>query len=199
MSVRYAEPVTGRLSEVGPARRGVADAAHPLVRELVAERDTFLAFVRSRVRSGADAEDIFQQALVRAAEHADEVREPDRVRAWFFRILRRALADHHAQWALREAKLATLASDLDEASPEDVAICACSLGQLEHIRPEYADILRRVDIDEEPLVAAAASLNITVNNATVRLHRARKALREQLQTFCGTNSMRACLDCGCND
>src|SRR5688572_32346081 len=74
-----------------------------------------------------------------------------------------------------------------------------SHGQLERIRPEYADVLRRVDIEEEPLSSVAEALGITVNNATVRLHRARKAFREQLQAFCGTASMRACLDCACND
>ena len=79
-----------------------------------------------------------------------------------------------------------------------MAICACSLGQLEHIRPEYADILRHVDIEEQPLSEAAAALGITPNNASVRLHRARKALREQLQSFCGVSSMRACLNCGCD-
>lgn len=64
---------------------------------------------------------------------------------------------------------------------------------------ENAEMLRRVDIEEKPLPGVAEALGITVNNATVRLHRARKALREQLQAFCGTDSMRACLDCACND
>ena len=74
-----------------------------------------------------------------------------------------------------------------------------SLGQLDRIRPEYADMLRRVDIDEERLPEVASSLGITVNNATVRLHRARKALRDQLRSFCGVDSLRACLDCSCDE
>lgn len=168
-----------------------------LVAAFVAERETFLAFVRGRIRSGADAEDIFQQALLLASQHADDVRDPTRARAWFFRILRRVLADHHAQWALRESKLALLAVEIETQTPEEVAVCACSLGQLERIRPEHADILRRVDIGEQSLSDVAGVLGITVNNATVRLHRARKALRDQLQTFCGTDSIRACFDCCC--
>lgn len=172
--------------------------ARSLVDELMAQRESFLAFVRSRVRSGADAEDILQQALVKVAEHAHDVRDPARRRAWFFQILRRTLADHHAQWAMRDSKLATLAADMEEATPEEVALCACILGQLDRLRPDYADVLRRVDISEAPLADVARALGITVNNATVRLHRARTALREQLRDFCGTASMRACLDCGCD-
>jgi RNA polymerase sigma-70 factor (ECF subfamily) len=166
--------------------------------EIMADRETYLAFVRRRVRSGADAEDLFQQALVRATEHVDALREPSRTRAWFFQILRRVIADHHAAWALRESKLAVLAADMSEASPEEVAACACSLGQLERIRPDYADIVRRIDLDEEPLAKVASVLGITTNNATVRLHRARHALRDQLEAFCGTSATGACADCGCD-
>ena len=144
--VGYGEPMTGHdlSSERAPTR------ARSLVDELMGERGSLLAFVRGRVRSGADAEDILQQALVKATEHADDVRDPERRRAWFFQILRRTLADHHAQWAMRESKLATLAADMEEATPEEVAVCACGLGQLNRLRPEYADLLRRVDVEEPP-------------------------------------------------
>jgi RNA polymerase sigma-70 factor (ECF subfamily) len=72
------------------------------------------------------------------------------------------------------------------------------VGQLDSIRSDYAEILRRVDLGDERLADVAAGLGITVNNATVRLHRARKALRDQLRAFCGTDSARACADCGCD-
>lgn len=197
--VRYADEAMSDRPRAEPEVRGIRAEAQALARELMAERESVLAFIRGRIRSGADAEDIFQQALIRAAAHASSLRDPSRTRAWFFQIVRRALADHHARWAVREAKLAALAADLEEQTPEEVAVCGCSLGQLERLRPEYADILRRVDIEEEPLPAVAAALGITVNNATVRLHRSRKALRELLQAFCGSDSMRACLDCACDD
>jgi RNA polymerase sigma-70 factor (ECF subfamily) len=158
----------------------------------------YRAFVRARVPSEADAEDILQQALVKATEHAADLQDLERVRAWFFRIVRRSIADHHAQRAIREAKLALLAADVEEATPEDVAQCGCSLGELERLRPEYADILRRVDVEDEPLAAVAEAMGITANNATVRLHRARKALRERLLELCGTASSRSCSDCDCD-
>ena len=194
--VRYA--VDGMNDRRHGAQLVTDEKAAQVVRTLLADRSTYVAFVRGRVRSGADAEDIVQQALVKATEHANELRDPERTRAWFYRILRRMLADHHARWALRESKLDELSTEMAEATPEEVATCACSLGQLERLRPEYAEILRRVDLDDEPLPAAAAALGITVNNATVRLHRARKALRDQLRDLCGTESARDCLDCGCD-
>jgi hypothetical protein len=40
---------------------------------------------------------------------------------------------------------------------------------------------------------------VTTNNAMVRLHRARRALRSLLQEHCGTTSLRACLSCVCEE
>lgn len=185
-------------AEGGRSRVAGDDRAHALARELLVDRNAFLAFLRRRLPSAADAEDILQQALVKATEHAQDVRDGQRLRSWFFQILRRTLADHHAQRAVRESKLAALAAEMDTSTPRELATCACSLGQLEHIRPEYAEILRRVDIEEQSLSEAAEALGVTVNNAGVRLHRARRALREQLEAFCGTRSIRARLDCNCD-
>ena len=190
-----------RNPEEDPPSRGKVDGVRSdptLIHELMANRSEYLAFVRGRVRSGADAEDILQQAFVKATAHAGDVRDPAKLRAWFYQVLRRTLADHHAAWAVREAKLELLAADLEEATPEEIATCACSLGQLEQMRAEYADLLRRVDIDEEPIQEVAESLGITANNATVRLHRARKALRERILELCGANAAVACRSCNCD-
>ena len=49
--------------------------AHELLVRLANQRPAFLAFVRRRVRSDADAEDLLQQALFKAAEKVDTVRD----------------------------------------------------------------------------------------------------------------------------
>lgn len=173
--------------------------ARDLLRMLGERRPEFLGFVKKRVRSGADAEDLLQQALVRAAEKIEGLRSDDRIDAWFYRVLRNTIADHRAAWATREAKLGELAREAIDATPDEAAICGCSMGVMEKLRPEYATMLRRVDIDEESIENVAASLHISTNNAKVRLHRARKALRDELLSWCGTDSVRACQDCACDD
>lgn len=165
-----------------------------LVRSVTGEREAYLAFLRRRVASPADAEDLLQQALVRAATRVQLLQDPARHRAWFFQILRRAVADHHAR---RERTEEELCEGTEPATAAEPSVCGCSLEQLERLRPEYAEMLRRVDLEEDSLAEVAADLGLTVNNTTVRLHRARKALRERLATTCGTTSARACADCAC--
>jgi RNA polymerase sigma-70 factor (ECF subfamily) len=45
----------------------------------------------------------------------------------------------------------------------------------------------------------ARELGLNANNAMVRLHRARNALRERLASHCGTTTARSCSDCGCEE
>lgn len=167
---------------------------------LARRRDAFLSFVRRRVRSGADAEDLLQQALLKALERVGSLRAGDRLEAWFYRVLRNTIADHHAEGARRESREERLELHAEgaEAPPAEApAVCGCSLGVLETIRPDYAAILRRVDLDGDKLEDTARALHIAPNNAKVRLHRARKSMRSALLSFCGTDSARACLTCDC--
>jgi RNA polymerase sigma factor (sigma-70 family) len=196
------EPVTVARASAKAAPEALAPAARALPRELLVmlaeERSAFLAFVRKRVRSGTDADDLLQQALLKAAERLDTLRDGERVEAWFYRVLRNTIADHHAEWARRESRLELLAREASEAPPEEAAVCGCSLGVLASLHAEYAEILRRVDIDDESLGDVARAMAITPNNAKVRLHRARKALRDALLSYCETDSVRACQSCACD-
>lgn len=160
-------------------------------------RVEFLGFVKKRVWSGADAEDLLQQALLRATERLDGLRESDRLDAWFYRVLRNTIADHMAARATREKKLAELAREATESAPEDAAVCACSLGLLEGLKPEYESIIRHVDLDGDTLSEAATTLGIEPNNAKVRLHRARKSLKDALLHHCGACGRGECEVCCC--
>ena len=190
----------GASASAGPGlpRR---DDAQALLAGLTRGRGRFVAFVRRRVPSDADAEDIVQQGFARAAEKVAELRDGRRIEPWFYRILRRLIADGHARRALGARKLDELAATLQGATPEETASCACALGLLDSLRPDYADILKRVDLDDQSLDQAALALGITANNAGVRLHRARARLRADVEALCGAPgaaaARQACADCDC--
>lgn len=60
--------------------------------------------------------------------------------------------------------------------------------------PTIGDVLRRWG---DAVGEVANEPGLTANNATVRLHRARRALRQRIETVCGTCTEHACLDCTC--
>jgi len=66
------------------------------------------------------------------------------------------------------------------------------------LKPEYAEALRRVEIDGMAVKDYASASGISASNAGVRIFRARKALRVQLARACGTCAEHGCLDCSCD-
>jgi RNA polymerase sigma-70 factor (ECF subfamily) len=170
--------------------------ARALIETLAGERTRFVALARKRVGSAADAEDVVQRAIVRAAERAGSLVDPARARAWFYRILRNTIVDHHR--AKRRDVDDPDAIDAAAAEPiEERSGCACAVHLLSELRPAYAEILRRVDFDGDDPAAVAASLALTTTNFHVRLHRARRALRERVEGHCGVASIAPCLVCNC--
>ena len=80
---------------------GQAAAQSPeVVRALVDNHREFLAFLERRVGSRALAEDILQDAFVRGAREARRAcASEESAVAWFYRVLRNAVIDHHRRRA----------------------------------------------------------------------------------------------------
>ncbi len=152
-------------------------------------------FVAGRV-APADVEDVLQTAAVRAMERAHTLKDPKRVRAWLYQIHRNVIVDFQRK-AASFGRLLEAQPACDEVPPPPSDICSCSLALAKELNPSYASVLSLVDLDGASRREAATILGITVNNATVRLQRARKALREAMLVHCGVQSVGDCFDCRC--
>jgi RNA polymerase sigma-70 factor (ECF subfamily) len=173
------------------------------IEELLARRSAFLSFVERRVGSRELAEEILQDAFARSVEAAADVRNGESIVAWFYRVLRNAVIDAQRKEAARKRANAALAKEavaLEEPVPSpDVrnAICRCVSTVVETLKPEYADAIRLVDLDDAPLARLAEASGITSGNAAVRLHRARQALAREVRRTCGACAEHGCVDCTC--
>jgi RNA polymerase sigma factor (sigma-70 family) len=168
---------------------------------LVAAHREFLRFLERKVGDRATAEDILQSAFVRATTQVEQLRDDEAVIAWFYRILRNAVIDHYRRAGRGAAKLDALARELDDAEQPTLetqdAICRCVGELLDTLKPEYAEALRRIELDGVAVKDYAEQTSITANNAGVRVFRAREALRKQVMRSCGTCAEHGCVDCSC--
>ena len=182
----------------GPLTSAVAPRPEVL-ETLVENHERFLAFLRRRVASREEAEDILQSAFVRSLERGATLRSQESAVAWFYRMLRNALVDHYRRRDVEQRARAELRPAGEPAVDEELmrTVCACAQSLARTLKPEYAQALRRVEIEGASLQAFAEEQGITPNNAGVRLHRARLALRRQVAKSCGTCAVHACLDCTC--
>jgi RNA polymerase sigma factor (sigma-70 family) len=169
---------------------------------LVEHHARFLAFLKPRVGSTEAAEEILQAAFVRGLEKQGSIREGDNAVRWFYRLLRNALVDHYRRRGAEQRGQERLANETGEASDEldgalEGEVCACVTALIPTLKAEYADVLRRVELDGGSVAGVAAELGVTPNNAAVRLHRAREALKKRLEQTCGTCTEHGCLECTC--
>lgn len=166
---------------------------------LLDQHRALLAFVERRVGDRAVAEDLLQQAFVKGLEKGDQIRDDETLLAWFYRVLRNAITDHHRRRAAAGRATERVAAETDEAiEPEFAdAICQCISALVPTLKPEQAELLRRVDLEDQPVHAAAVALGLSLGNARVRLHRAREGLREAVRRTCGTCLSHGCTDCTC--
>jgi len=170
------------------------------IAQLVNGHREFLAFLERRVESRAVAEDILQAAFARGLERGAGVQD-EKVVAWFYRVLRNAVIDYYRQRSTAARAMEAWGREFPDVQESEAElrqeICQCVSSLLETLKPEYREALRIVDLEEGKLKDLAQQSGITAENAAVRVHRARAALRRQIQQACGTCAVHGCLDCSC--
>lgn len=188
-------------NNAGPDDDTLAALDSGVIASLVENHRRFLRFLEARVNSTAVAEEILQGAFVKTLEKGAALQDGEGAVAWFYRLLRNALVDHYRRQGVerraleKEAREPAAPAELDREIEE--AVCKCIYDMIPTLKPEYAALIRRVDLEGQSISEIAKAEGISSNNAMVKLHRARQALKRQLERSCGTCAAHGCLDCSC--
>ena len=154
------------------------------LRELVVEhRADIFRYARSFCRNDADAEDLAQNAVLRALATGAEVRNPERAKWYLLRIVRNLATDE----ARARARMAVEPfADVPDAVSEDPAPDARLLRDDEQKIPRAAfadlprvhqEVLHLRFVEDLDHAAIAARLDTTEQAARQRVYRAMQALR----------------------
>lgn len=145
---------------------------------------------RAILRDDAEAEDVMQDAYVRAYEHLRQFAGRAQFSTWLSRIaIHEALARvkkrrrvdqlDETEWVGSETNLITSAS-----SPEEQASASELRNALEEaileIPEQYRLVLMMRDVEQMNTSETATALDLTEQNVKVRLHRARALVRKEL-------------------
>ncbi len=162
---------------------------------------TFQAFAQNRLGDAELAADVVQDALLKALRAEANLADDDNLVAWFYRILRNTITDLHRKKAAQAKALEQFGHEL-AAEPDEESrriLCGCLRRLLPTLKPEYAEVVQRMDFDGHSTDAVAAGLGVTPGNLKVRLHRARQQLKERLIETCQLCATHGCLDCQCEN
>ncbi len=190
---------TRNSSRVSRSKSLDPDMAELVERAVAGEREAFDELVRQTYRDAfglalrltgdeEDARDVVQDAYLRAYRSLDRFRGDARFSTWLYRIVANCASTHTTR--LRRHRHEELADDdavIDsrpEADPAGQAEAAALRHQLDGaiqaLPPRLRSVVVLRDVYDLPHDAIAEELGISVSAAKVRLHRARRRLREQV-------------------
>jgi RNA polymerase sigma-70 factor, ECF subfamily len=177
-------PVPEQLAElVAAARDGSREAFDELVR--VTSRDTYTLAFRL-VGNEEDARDVVQETYLRAYKGIGRFRGDAQFTTWLYRITANCANTHlskrrrHRHDELTETMAV---ADTDATRDPQATVLASSLRDrltvaLDDLPPKLRAVVVLRDVYDLPHEAIAAELGITETAAKVRLHRARRKLRD---------------------
>ncbi|MGJ5619106.1 RNA polymerase sigma factor [Sulfitobacter sp. MF3-043] len=163
----------------------------------------FQRYLLRRVGDKATAEDVLHSFCIRVMQSETRLRDERSALGWLYTVLKSVLMDHFRKETVRNRNYTRYSQErmvleTDRAGQEENdTICNCLRGLLPDLRPEYAEILRRVDFLEEPRKLVAADMGVSQENLRVRLHRARGAIGVALKQHCGACCETEYRDCFC--
>jgi RNA polymerase sigma-70 factor (ECF subfamily) len=192
-----------RETEVELARR--LAAGDPAAFERFVEHFRSKIFQYSWLMCGhrEDAEEVAQETLLKVFENFDQLREPERVRSWVFRIARNACLMKRRKSVFAPAQELSLDEFLPAMHHDggEVRIEIADwtgLPDAQVLRSELRDVLHRAieelpdtyrpvlilrDVEELSTEEAAQVLDLSTDVVKTRLHRARLALRQKLDFY----------------
>lgn len=141
-------------------------------------------------RNPADADDLVQDALLRAFRFWSSYRDGTQLSAWLNRIVkntfingyRRKRREREAMSKLRAQSLSRR-EETRNLSPADTGFSDGVEAALNQIAPEFRAVLLEVAVNERSYDETAAQLGCPIGTVMSRLHRARRALVPELGDY----------------
>ena len=138
-------------------------------------------------RAPAKADDLLQDTMVRALRFESTFRMGSNMRAWLHQVMysvfvsgcRRAQREWRTHAALSRDPCAWVQG---EVAPEASVLTASLERAVDSLPENYREVLVLVDLGDHSYRDAAQSLDVPVGTIMSRLHRARRLLRERLET-----------------
>lgn len=138
-----------------------------------------LAYALRRTDQRTDAEDVVSSTFAVAWRRFGDKPSAEFELPWLYAIAARVLANQRRSLRRLTALRARL-RELPAPAPEERSDLREVIAALRELRPEEQEVLRLAAWEGLSNAELAVALECSENAATIRLHRARKRLREQL-------------------
>jgi len=152
--------------------------------------DRIKRFILSLVKDEWAADDLVQETFIKIRKHIDSVREPSKISSWIFRIAYNLCQDHFRSTTAKNEKKIELLSKTPsdeiqiQEKLEQHQMGICVKEKINMLPEPLQTTLILFDLEGFAHKEIASILDISEENAKVRLHRARKELKKILKEEC---------------
>ncbi|GHO63154.1 hypothetical protein KSC_020460 [Ktedonobacter sp. SOSP1-52] len=149
--------------------------------------DPLYRFIRRRVATEEQAEDLLQEAFLKMHTQVDSLREHDKLESWMYQIARNLIIDHYRK-RRQDVPLedAEEMLPLDEIPEENVqAQLAASVARMIACLPSaHQEALLLTDVQGVSQKELATRLGLSFSGAKSRVQRAREKLKQVVLDCC---------------
>jgi RNA polymerase sigma-70 factor (ECF subfamily) len=159
------------------------DKQRRLMELLAPLHDAARMTARRLCRSHADGDDLFHEAVLRAIDHLDELREPDKFRSWFYAVLLNVhRARHRLSFWRRLVPLEDSRAELVVPDESDALAGAQRMARaLATLAPQEREAIVLFELEGFSLEELAALQQSSLSAVKSRLVRARGRLRRHYE------------------
>ena len=148
-------------------------------------------FILSSVRDQWASDDLTQETFIRVQKNLHTLKDSSKLASWIFRIAHNLCQDHFRnlkrtssnECELNEAK-DVFKEAIVQKRLEQREMSSCVQDVVSSLPESFRSVITLFDMAELSHREIAEILDTTVENVKVRLHRARKELRAQLEKKC---------------
>jgi len=165
--------------------RGIFGLSAQLRARVEAQREPLYRLAHSWCRDAGLADDLVQEALLRALDRAAQLDDPQRLKSWLCAILANCLKDHFR----RVRPLEPLDEDMPaqgetpEAASASSQLAARVRAEVERLPLGQRQVVALVDLEGFSYAEVGQILEVPIGTVMSRLCRAREALRARLIDF----------------
>ncbi len=155
------------------------------IEQIAAEYQSALrAFLLSRVKNPADADDLLQEVLSKTFQNLHTLSSNDKIKPWLFQIAQNALTDHYRR--IKRDRTATADGLWYAESAESTAhpFESCVHPFLAALPEETRDLLRAIELEGVSQKDYAAQKNINYSTLKYQVKLARAQLRSLFDECC---------------
>lgn len=149
---------------------------------------SLLSYVRSKIRSKEDAEDILQNVFAKISANADSLSGKDRIQNWLFTVTRNAVIDYYrVNGKKKNVELNNSISEqlLEEDNPDSTkGLDDCVSTMIALLPEEYKNIVEDAEINGISQKELAGKYNMAYSSMRSRVQRGRERLKQLFYNCC---------------